>query len=116
MATRTIFYIDGFNFYNGLKSASHELDKSWRKYYWIDFVKFANQFLDSSHELIAVKYFTANPLDSGKEKRQSALFKANKFLNGDKIQFIKGKYYKKTIRCAASCKEGLIYLKKREQT
>jgi uncharacterized LabA/DUF88 family protein len=108
MPLRTTFYIDGFNFYNGLKSAIRKHDGSWKKYYWIDFVKFANQFLDSSHELISVKYFTATPLDTEKEKRQSALFKANKYINDGKIEFIKGKYYKKPIRCQAKCRQEFV--------
>lgn len=105
MSIRTTFYIDGFNFYNGLKSAIRQHHPSWKDSYWIDFVKFANQFLTDQHELVEVKYFTAAPLDPGKEVRQSALFKANKFINGDKIQFIKGKYYKKPIRCQATCRQ-----------
>ena len=68
---RATFYIDGFNFYNGLKDAIKE-DRSWKKYYWLDLVAFANQFLDKSHELVKVKYFTAPPLDIGKESRQAA--------------------------------------------
>lgn len=105
MLIRTTFYIDGFNFYNGLRSARKEKDPSWKSAYWIDFVSFAKQFLDDKHELVAVKYFTAAPLDEGKEIRQSALFRANKYLNGDKFQIIKGKYYRKPIRCQASCRE-----------
>ena len=81
------------------------MEAIWKKYYWLDFVKFANLFLSDHHELVAVKYFTATPLESEKEIRQSALFKANKFLNGEGIQFIKGKYYRKPIRCKATCNE-----------
>ncbi|HMU68978.1 MAG TPA: NYN domain-containing protein [Chitinophagales bacterium] len=105
MAIRTTFYIDGFNFYNGIKSASKSINKDWKKYYWIDFVKFCQLFLTDSHELVKVKYFSAPPFDSGKQSRQSALFKANKIINGDKLSIINGKYYKKPITCMASCKE-----------
>jgi len=91
MPIRTTFYIDGFNFYNGLKSMIKKRPH-WKQYYWIDFVALAQQFLSPEHELVCVKYFTASPLNSEKEKRQSALFKANKFINEERVQFIKGKY------------------------
>lgn len=104
---RVTFYIDGFNFYNGLKHAVRE-DKTWKKYYWLDLVSFANQFLDKSHELVVVKYFTAPPLDAVKESRQAALFKANQLINGSKIEFIKCKYYKEIINCMGSCKEVFL--------
>jgi uncharacterized LabA/DUF88 family protein len=79
-------------------------DPAWKQYYWIDLVAFANQFLSADHELVCVKYFTASPLETEKEKRQSALFKANKYLNDGKIEFIKGKYYKKNIKCGSTCR------------
>src|SRR6185436_4318961 len=105
MPIRTTFYIDGFNFYHGLRSARSKIKPAWKDYYWIDLVKFCNQFLSDKHELVKVKYFTASPLDEEKEKRQSAFFKANKYLNNDKIEIIKGKYYTKPIRCQRECKE-----------
>lgn len=114
MPIRTTFYIDGFNFYHGIKHARSKLSPKWKDYYWIDLVAFCKQFLSEHHELVAVKYFTAPPLDNEKEKRQSALFKANKFLNGDKIEYIKGKYYEKSIRCQGDCKGFFkIYEEKR---
>lgn len=105
MPIRTTFYIDGFNFYNGIRSARKEISPAWKNYYWLDLVKFAQQFLSPDHELVAVKYFTASPIDAGKQRRQSALFKANKFINSDKIEFIKGKYYKTPIKCQATCRQ-----------
>ncbi len=95
---RTTFYIDGFNFYYGLRNKARE-DNSWKKYYWIDFVKFCEQFLGPDQTLIKVKYFSAPPLNTGKQSRQSALFKANKLLNSEKFEIIKGKYYKKNLTC-----------------
>lgn len=99
MAIKTTVYIDGFNFYHGLRDAMQKLEKRWLRYYWIDLAKFAEQLLEEGDELVCVKYFTAPPLEDGKQKRQSALFKANKFLNGDKVQIIKGKYYQKKVKC-----------------
>ncbi len=113
MPIRTTFYIDGFNFYNGLKTAK-KANPIWGTFYWLDLVKFCQSFLSENHELVCVKYFTASPIEEGKKIRQSQFFRANKYLNGDKIQFIKGKYYKKPIICRGTCKETFnIYEEKR---
>ena len=95
---RTTFYFDGFNFYYGLKNKSHQ-DRVWKNFYWIDFVKLCEQFLGPDQIIEKVKYFSAAPLNAGKQSRQSALFKANKLINGDKFEIIRGKYYKKNIKC-----------------
>jgi uncharacterized LabA/DUF88 family protein len=95
---RVTFYIDGFNFYNGLK-AKMKTDPLWKKYYWIDIVALCEQFIGNGQELIKVKYFTAPPLNSGKQLRQAKLFKANTLLNPDIFKIILGKYYKKKIKC-----------------
>jgi len=103
---RVIFYFDGFNFYNGLKEKS-SIESIWKNYYWLDFIKFCDSFLDlSAHELIAVKYFTAPPTNPEKRSRQSALLNANKLINGDKFLVINGIYQNKTIKCGARCKEN----------
>ncbi len=88
---RVIFYFDGFNFYNGLREKSKS-ENNWKDYYWIDFVKFCNNFLSEEHNLIKVKYFTAPPFKSDKRGRQTALFNANKLINGDLIEFVNGKF------------------------
>lgn len=94
---RVNFYFDGFNFYNGLKERTIN-HPEWKNYYWIDFVKFCNQFIPAG-ELIEVKYFTATPSDDGQRSRQSALLKANEMLNPDKFITIKGNYQSKSITC-----------------
>jgi uncharacterized LabA/DUF88 family protein len=86
---RVIFYIDGFNFYYGLKA------KGWKKYYWLDFVKFFEQFTRESETLVNVLYFTATPIDPGKKDRQDLLFSANKL--NPKFKLIFGKYLRKEI-------------------
>lgn len=88
---KVIVYIDGFNFYYGLKVAP------WKKYYWLDIVKLMESFLKPNQELIAVKYFSARPTDIGKRKRQDAFFQANK--QNSKFKLILGKYLKKKIVC-----------------
>ncbi len=95
---RVTYYFDGFNFYYGLKKKSTS-DNSWRKFYWIDFVRLCEQFLGPDQTIEKVKYFSAAPLNIGKQSRQSALFKANNLLNPNKFEIVRGKYYKKTQTC-----------------
>lgn len=95
---RTIFYVDGFNFYYGIRKQSR-IDQKWRKAYWIDFVSLFSQFLGPNDVLEKVKYFTASPTNSGKNSRQSALFKANDILNDGKLEIIRGKYVDRDLTC-----------------
>lgn len=68
---KTIFYIDGFNLYFGLKSAK------LKKYYWLDIQKLAIELLNNDEELIEVKYFTARISDPpDKQQRQSTYIQA----------------------------------------
>ncbi len=87
---RIIFYIDGFNFYFGLKS------KNWRKYLWLDLVKFCSQFVRPHQELIEVNYFTAIQLSRGKQDRQDLFISANKL--NPLFQLHLGKFLVKEIR------------------
>ena len=89
---RIIVYIDGFNFYYGLKS-----NKRWRKYYWLDVVKLFESFMRPNQELIAVKYFSARPDDLEQSARQNAFFQAN--MENSKFRLILGKYINKRIKC-----------------
>jgi uncharacterized LabA/DUF88 family protein len=88
---RVIVYIDGFNFYYGLKTPS------WKRYYWLDVVKLFETFMRPNQELVAVKYFSARPTDIGKSKRQDAFFQVNN--ENPKFKLILGKYLKKEIEC-----------------
>ena len=108
---RTIVYIDGFNFYYGLRNKSR-MDANWKKFYWIDFVKLSEQFLMNGEVLEKVKYFTAPPLNRNKQSRQSALFKANSLLNEDRFEVIRGKYYDKQITCSGC---GISFSKPEEK-
>ena len=76
------------------------MNPAWRKAYWIDIVALFKQFLGPEDRLVKVKYFTASPLSSGKNSRQSALFKANDIINGKTFEIIRGKYIEKDIRCS----------------
>jgi uncharacterized LabA/DUF88 family protein len=95
---RVIFYFDGFNFYNGLKNKCKQAP-DWKKYYWLDFVKFCQQFTSAEQTIEMVKYFTAPPLNPNKRARQSTLLSANKFLNPDNFKVFNGKYINKNVTC-----------------
>lgn len=95
---RVTFYIDGFNFYFGLKR-SKRTDAAWRRFYWIDMVKLCESFLGEGQVLEKVIYFTASPLSPQKNSRQSAFLNANKLINGDKFEIVRGKYLEKHIIC-----------------
>ena len=90
---RVIVYVDGFNFYYGLKR-----NPRWKRYYWIDFVRLFESFMKPHQELVAVKYFSAKPISNeDKAERQSLLFKANE--ENPKFQLVLGKYLQKSLTC-----------------
>lgn len=102
---KVIVYIDGFNFYHGMK------DKGWRKYYWLDVVSFFEKFMKQDQELLEVKYFSAPSLDDQKRDRQNKFFQANKTNN--KFILVLGKYFKKNISCFNCKKQIRQYEEKR---
>lgn len=109
MKKKVNFYVDGFNFYYGLKNmVKHKSD--WRKFYWIDFVKLFSEFLDADEELGVVHYFTARPKNTGKTVRQNMLMNCNKAVNGNLIKFHYGKYQDKEITCRADDGCGKVYM------
>lgn len=106
MDTQVTFYIDGFNFYFGLKR-SRNISEEWGKYYWIDIVKLCESFLGEGQVLKKVIYFTASPLSPQRNSRQSAFLNANKLINGEKFEIVRGKYLEKHITCPY-CKGDII--------
>ena len=98
MTKRVTFYIDGFNFYFGIKRA-RSIDKNWSKCYWIDVVKLCESFLGDGQTLEKVVYFTASPMNPSKNSRQGSFLNANKLINGDKFEIVRGKYMDKSIIC-----------------
>jgi uncharacterized LabA/DUF88 family protein len=106
MDERVTFYIDGFNFYYGLRNKK-KIDKKWQCVYWIDVVKLFNQFLSPNQILEKVIYFTASPLNKDKSNRQGAFLNTNKVLNNGKFEFVKGKYIQTIIQCP-NCKYAIL--------
>ncbi len=95
---RVTFYVDGFNFYYGLRRCKKR-DPLWKHYYWLDVVKFFESFLGKGQELEKVIYFTASPLNPQKNSRQSAFLNANKLINDERFEIVRGKYLEKHIIC-----------------
>jgi len=95
---RVSFFIDGFNFYHALKREKRT-DSDYQRFYWIDFVKLFRQFIDTGQVLHKVYYFTAPPLDEEKSVRQGQLLEANKALNPNIFEIIKGQFYEKRVKC-----------------
>lgn len=86
---RVSFYIDGYNFYRGLR------DRKWEFFYWLDIVKFCESFLRKNQELIEVNYFSAIPINKGKQERFDRFLSANR-LNA-KFSVYLGKFMEKII-------------------
>ncbi len=102
---RVIVYVDGFNFYFGLKA------KKWRRYYWLDLVKFFESFLKPHQELVALKYFSAVQKNSGKADRQDLFFQANKL--NSKFHLELGKFLQKQFICR-NCQDSIIQFEEKE--
>ena len=62
-------------------------------------VKLCESFLGENQRLERVVYFTASPLSPQKNSRQSAFLNANKLINGEKFEVVRGKYMEKHIIC-----------------
>ena len=67
--------------------------------YWLDFVKFFDHFLLPNQTLRKVVYFTTPPLNTLKSQRQALLLKANRLINGNRFEVVKGKFYDREIIC-----------------
>lgn len=91
MQKKVIVYVDGYNFYYGLKECN------WKKYYWLDIVNFFQMFMGSNQDLIKVKYFSASPSNPGKKSRQTTFFSANK--QNSRFELILGNFFEKDVYC-----------------
>jgi uncharacterized LabA/DUF88 family protein len=89
---RVIVYIDGFNFYFGLK------EKGWKRYYWLNLQKLAENLIKPGQKLLITKYFTSRiSLPPDKQKRQSIFIEALETL--DDFQIFYGTYLINDIEC-----------------
>ncbi len=107
---RVIVYVDGFNFYFGLRDIALK-DGRWKKFYWLDVVAFFEKMLNDRQELVEVNYFSARPHAAAASKRQDLFFSANK-LNA-KFRLILGAYLKKEKPCPF-CKKTITTYEEKE--
>ena len=105
---RVTVYVDGFNFYYGLRRMK-AVDNDWQKFYWIDFVKFFDHFTGGNKILQKVVYFTTPPINIQKRNRQGMLLLANKLLNGNRFEVIEGKFYDKLQSSETPKKQNPIF-------
>ena len=82
---RVNFYVDGFNFYYGLRNLK-ETDIEWKKFYWLDIVKLFEHFINEKQVLQKVYYFSASPIALDESNRQRIFFKANELINGNRFE------------------------------
>ena len=95
---RVTVFIDGFNFYYGLKRMK-TVDSDWKKFYWLDMVELFNHFMRDTQVLQKVYYFTTPPINIQKKQKQSMLLNANLLRNRYKFEYIKGKFIEKQLTC-----------------
>ena len=103
---RVIVYIDGFNLYYGLR------ERQWRRYYWLDIHRLAENLLRSHQKLIAVRYFTTRiaPRPKAKRRRQDTFIEALETLPDLTIHF--GRFLSKEITCKKCGKTRQTYEEK----
>lgn len=92
---RVILYIDGFNFYYGIK------ERGWYDCYWLDPFQLGMKLLRENQQLLQVKYFTARisevPSNPEKHKRQGIWLEAVEDLHNTQVFY--GHYLSKVKRC-----------------
>ena len=89
---RVIAYIDGFNLYFGLRS------KGWKRFYWLNLQKVAQNLLRPNQVLVATKYFTAKVSSPrNKQRRQITYLEALGTLSDFHIYY--GHYLEDQVEC-----------------
>ena len=95
---RVNVYIDGFNFFHGLRTM-RKTDPDWQKFYWLDMVKLFDHFILPGQTLQKVYYFSAPDHVPERRLRQEIFFRANWLMNPGRFDVIYGKYYPKKLKC-----------------
>ena len=90
---RTFVYVDGFNLYYGALKGT-----SWK---WLDLVALFGRILQSQHDIVAVKYFTARVSgtygDPSKPQRQDAYLRAIQHFRSEVAVYF-GHFLSHTVR------------------
>lgn len=89
---RTIFYVDGFNLYFGIKEGGFKNLK------WLDIKLLAQNLISPNQTIVEINYFTSRVRnDPDKEKRQITYLEALEHYS--KIKIIYGKFRPNVIHC-----------------
>jgi len=89
---KTIFYVDGFNLYFGIKTSG------WNNLKWIDINLLAQNLIKPNQKIVEVNYFTSRVRNApDKEKRQITYLEALEHYSRVNIYY--GKYQPNIITC-----------------
>ena len=88
---KSIFLIDGFNFYHSINSPEHY------KYKWLDFSKLASLLSGGNEEIVGIYFFTAYTYwNQDRTKRHNILIRA---LESVGVETILGQFKEKNTLC-----------------
>jgi uncharacterized LabA/DUF88 family protein len=89
---RVITYIDGYNLYLGMR------DKGWKRFYWLNLQRLAEQYLRVNQTLVETKYFTTIvKYPNDKRLRQQAFLEALQTLSS--LSFFYGHFLADPVTC-----------------
>ena len=100
---RTVFLIDGFNFYHALKrtevtkKGQRYLQKNPPKWKWFNYEQYCRLFLDAKATLVDIYYFTAYCIHKPGSVNRHKLYIS--VLQDLGVKVVLGKYKKKTREC-----------------
>lgn len=101
MAERVMGYLDGFNFYFGLRT------RGWDRFLWLDPVLLLKNLLRDGQVLVGVKYFTARLSGPGSKWLQQKVF-LEAIEGGDRCSLHFGQYQDELRRCSKCGFECLV--------
>lgn len=81
---RVTFYIDGFNFYYGIKTEK-DISPEWGKSYWIDLVKLCSQFFRFRPSIGKGDIFHSFSFEPGCEPKTKCVFERKQNSKSRKI-------------------------------
>lgn len=106
MSARVAAYVDGFNFYHGLK------DKHGRKYLWLDLQALTSSLVLPGQELVAVHYFSARVRGEPSARRQADYIDALR-AHCTRLTVHEGRFQQKRLECRR-CGDVRISYEERE--
>lgn len=90
---RVSVYIDGFNFYNGLKA------KGWGRYRWLDIAALSERLLFANQVLADVRYFTSLMYHQPESLKRQQHYLAALELHG-RVSIHHGRFERRGMKCS----------------